>query len=125
MTNREILKRRILIIDDEQSVRDTLSRALSFDGHSVVTAASGPEALTLFEPGKFHLVITDFTMPGMTGEQVAAEIKSRAPSQPVVAVTGHIENLHRTPVRGLDGYIGKPFSLADLREMIERYSAVV
>jgi CheY-like chemotaxis protein len=122
MTNHKILKRQILIVDDESAVRETLSSALSYDGHNVVAAASGGEALSLFEPGKFHLVMTDLSMPDMAGDELAAEIKSRAPAQPVVAITGHVETVCETQVPWFDGYIGKPFALAKLRDIIERYS---
>jgi CheY-like chemotaxis protein len=81
--------------------------------------------LSLFKPGKFHLVLTDLTMLGMTGDKVAAEIKSRAPTQPVVAITGQVESLRRSPIQCFDGYIGKPFALTELRALIERYSVPI
>lgn len=122
MSPKEKVKRRILVIDDEQMVRETLSKFLGYHGHTVVTAASGPEGLTLFEPEKFDLVLTDYYMPGMSGDKVAAEIKSRAPQQPVIAVTGYVEQIRQTPVPWFDGYIGKPFGLAELREIIEKFA---
>ena len=96
MTEVRNFKRVILIVDDDQAVRDTLSKALRFDGHAVTSAVDGPEALSIFEPKMFDLVFTDLNMPGMAGDKVAAEIKRRAPTQPVVAVTAHVQKLHDT-----------------------------
>ena len=115
------LNRWILVIDDEQVVRDVLTKVLGYQGHNVITAASGSEGLALFEPDKFDLVFTDYCMPGMTGDKVAAMIKQRVPTQPVVAITGFIERIRQTPVPWFDDYIGKPFALAELQGIVERY----
>src|SRR5437870_372298 len=69
---------RILVVDDEPFVCDAVKMMLNFDGHVVETASNGKEALALFEKGKFDLVITDFAMPSMKGDELAAEIKARA-----------------------------------------------
>ncbi len=122
MTEARNFKRVILIVDDDQAVRDTLSKALRFDGHVVTSAADGPEALSIFEPKMFDLVFTDLKMPGMAGDKVAAEIKRRAPTQAVVAVTAHVQNLRDALVPWFDDYIGKPFTLKDLRDLIEKYA---
>ena len=99
---------------------------LQFDGHSVDTAASGAEALAVFEPGKFDLVFTDFFMPVMTGEKLAAEIKTRSPGQTVVMLTGYPEKFQTTgdQLLDIDFMMGKPFEIEALRQVITRFSPV-
>src|SRR6266576_671357 len=86
-------QRRILVVDDEPFVCDAVKMMLAFDGHDVLTANNGKEALALFEKGKFDLVITDFAMPGMKGDELAVAIKARSPGQPVVMITAYAEML--------------------------------
>lgn len=113
-------KKRILVVDDEPFVCDAVKMMLAFDGHEVVTANDGREALSIFEKGKFDLVITDFAMPGMKGDELASAIKSRAPGQPVVMITAYAEMLQSSGKRmpGVDFLISKPFLLEHLREAI-------
>ena len=112
--------KRILVVDDEPFVCDAVKMMLAFDGHEVQTANSGQEALALFEKGKFDIVITDFAMPLMKGDELAATIKTRAPDQPVVMITAYAEMLQAsgTPLTGVDFVISKPFLLENLREAI-------
>jgi len=100
---------------------------LAFDGHIVETANNGKDALKIFEPGKYDLVITDFSMPGMRGDELAATIKARAPSQPIVMITAYAEVLQTSgnPLVGVDFIISKPFLLENLREAIAKPNATV
>ena len=111
-------------MDDDDLVCQTVTMLLQYDGHSVDTAASGAEALAVFEPGKFDLVFTDFFMPAMDGEKLAAEIKSRSPRQPVVMLTGYPEKFETGggQLLDIDFLIGKPFEIETLREAITRFS---
>lgn len=113
-------KRRILVVDDEPFVCDAVRMMLTFDGHDVVTANDGQEALAVFEKDRSDLVITDFAMPGMKGDELAAAIKSRAPHQPVVMITAYAEMLQSSgkSLPGVDFLISKPFLLEHLREAI-------
>src|SRR5436190_620888 len=115
-------KRRILVVDDEPFVCDAVKMMLNFDGHVVETAHSGQEALVLFDKGKFDLVITDYAMPNMKGDELAAAIKARAPKQPVVMITAYAEMLQSSgnPLTGVDFVISKPFLLENLREAIAK-----
>src|SRR6266496_466730 len=117
-------KRRILVVDDEPFVCDAVKMMLNFDGHVVETANSAQEALAIFEKGKFDLVITDFAMPNMKGDELAAAIKARAPKQPVVMITAYAEMLQSSgnPLKGVDFIISKPFLLENLREAIAKVS---
>ena len=117
-----VIKRHILVVDDEPLVCETVTMLLQCDGHLVDAAGSGEQALALFQPGKFDLVITDFFMPAMTGGELAAAIKHRSPSQPVVLLTAFAERF-RSPgqaLRGVDVVIDKPIPMETLREAITR-----
>src|SRR5438445_6786846 len=81
----------ILVVDDDAMVAETVRRALAVDGHSVVVVNGGSEALQAFEVSKFDLVITDFEMPGMKGDELAAELRARVPTQKILMLTAHKE----------------------------------
>ncbi len=93
---------------------------LSLDGFEVVTAANGVEALNLFGAGQFDLVITDYNMPAMKGDALAAAIKFRNPAQPIIMVTAYVEQLTQTetPLPGVDALLSKPFKLEQLRSTV-------
>ena len=115
-------KRHILVVDDEPFVCDAVKMMLNFDGHVVETANNGQEALALFDKGNFDVVITDFAMPNMKGDELAAAIKARSPNQPVVMITAYAEMLQASgnPLKGVDCVISKPFLLENLREAIAK-----
>ena len=112
--------RRILVVDDEPLVCDAVKMMLSFDGHEVHAAGNGKQALALLEQQQFDVIITDFEMPGMKGDELAAAIKSKSPGQPVVMITAYAEMLEASgnPLTGVDLVISKPFLLENLREAI-------
>lgn len=122
MKMHNIPRKKILVVDDEPLVGDAVKMMLTFDGHEVVTASHAKEALALFEQDKFDLVITDYAMPGMKGDELAAAIKSRAPGQPVIMITAYAEMLKTSdvPLGALDYIISKPFRLEDLRNAISK-----
>jgi CheY-like chemotaxis protein len=109
--------KRILVVDDELSVRKAYRMALEFDGHTVTDANSAAEALTLFTEGQFDLVVTDFEMAGMNGNALAVRIKTLAPQQPILMLTAYGKELgdSENPV---DCILNKPCTLSDLREAI-------
>jgi CheY-like chemotaxis protein len=103
--------RRILLVDDDPRLLRALTDLLEAHGHSVTSAASGAAALTTFDPAFVDLVVTDLGMPGMTGWEVAAEVKSRAPHLPVFLLTGWGERVAADDrSRFVDRVIAKPVS---------------
>jgi CheY-like chemotaxis protein len=114
--------KRILLVDDQRSVRQAIALLLSLDEHTVVEAEDGIEALALFKPGRFDLVITDFQMPQMKGNELAAKIKLAWPAQPVLMITAYAEQLDQcnNPV---DALLDKPFQLEDLRRVMTKLLA--
>jgi CheY-like chemotaxis protein len=117
--------KKILVVDDEPQVCEAIGMLLSFDGHEVVSANGGEEALALFARHKFDLVITDYTMPGMTGDDLALELKTRLPGQPVIMITAFAEDLKRSGVSltGVDQLVSKPFQFQDLRDAVQKATA--
>ena len=125
MSTSGISPKRILVVDDEPLVCDAVKMTLEFDGHKIETAASGQAALAMFEKAKFDLVITDYEMPGMKGNELAERIKAINPKQPVVLLTAYAEMLaaKQTPVDAVDCVISKPFLLEDFRDAIAKATA--
>ena len=117
--------RHILVVDDEPIVRLTVQMLLKGEGHVVEEAESGAAALALFEPGKFDLIFTDYFMPVMKGDELAAAIKKRAPKQAVVMITAFPEKLQSSdcPLGGIDSFICKPFELDTLKAAITRFAS--
>ena len=113
---------RILVVDDEPLVCDAIKMMLEFDGHAVETARNPQDALSTLEKTRFDVVITDFEMPFMKGDELAAAIKARDPKQPIILITAYTEMLQASgnPLKGIDCMISKPFLLENLRQAIAR-----
>ena len=125
MTEQNRAKKKILVVDDEPLVCEAIGMMLSFDGHEVVTAGSGKEALDLFDRDAFDLVTTDYTMPEMKGDELARALKVRLPGQPVIMITAHAEMFKNDVVAmsGVDQLVSKPFKLQELRDAIQKATA--
>jgi len=116
------VKSRILVIDDEAGIRDSMRRTLEYQGYQFVGASSGQEGLALLERDLPDLVFLDIKMPGMDGLEVLDRIKAAHPELPVVMVSGHgtAQTGYDASVRGASGFIEKPFSEPVLLERIEK-----
>ena len=108
---------RVLLAEDEPSLRQILSSYLKVDGHTIEAAGNGEEALTKYRPDDFDLVITDRAMPEMGGDQLAAELKRRGSVLPVIMLTGLGDLMNEVGERpeGVDLVVAKPVTLAELR----------
>ena len=102
---------RILVIDDEENIREILTDILTTGGYEVDTADTGPAGLLLFEQHHFDLVFTDLGLPGMNGYEVARAVRARRPEVPVGLVTGWGAALDKEAARlhGIDLIVSKPF----------------
>lgn len=110
---------RILVVDDDADVCKVLVSYLKTDEHEIVTAENGTEALEKFRTDHFDLVITDRAMPKMSGEQMAAAIKTVNPAMPVLLLTGfEEENQRRIP--NVDLLLRKPVSLDSMRHALRK-----
>ena len=109
---------RILLVDDELIVLSSVSKALKHLGYEVTAVEDSGEAFAVFSrsPGEFDLVITDLTMPGMSGIELAEKIKELSPDVPVILCTGFNDIIDEQEARekGITGLIFKPAGTGDL-----------
>jgi CheY-like chemotaxis protein len=108
--------RTVLLVDDDDTSRVTTKWFLSHFGYAVDSVHSGEEALALFDPKTHDVVVTDNSMPGMTGAEMAHVIKLRSPSTPVLMYTG----LPPHDRSCLDVIIRKPTHLLAVKEAVDR-----
>ncbi|MCG2777151.1 MAG: PAS domain S-box protein, partial [Desulfobacterales bacterium] len=117
---------RILFVDDEPVLVDIGKKMLEHLGHQVITRTSSVEALEAFRnnPDKFDLVITDKTMPQMTGFGLAKEIKRIRPGVPIILCTGFSDTTDEDKARamGINGLVMKPVVMREMAEIIKRVS---
>jgi CheY-like chemotaxis protein len=113
---------RILIADDEESMRTLVARAIAMDGHATVTAEDGAEALELLsrEPDQFDLLLTDIQMPVMDGIALALAAARDFPRLTILLMTGFAGQRERAS--GLNAIVHdvvtKPFSVAEIRTAV-------
>ena len=112
---------RLLLVDDEPSMREVYGEALRMAGHQVVTAIHGEEALSRFGSGAFDLVVTDLSLGGMSGFDVAKRVKQLDPAIPVILLTGWAVEQSEDLVRdaGIDAVLIKPCRLEDLFSAVQ------
>ena len=117
-------KKSILLVDDEAIILTSVSKVLKLLGHEVTPAGSGAEALSLFSatPDAYDLVITDQTMPQMTGVELAAEITGIRPGFPVILCSGFSDTVSekRLGNSGIYGLLPKPADMQELKNIIEK-----
>jgi CheY-like chemotaxis protein len=119
---------RILIADDEESMRLLVGRAIAMDGHEIVTAEDGAEALEIIneQGGAFDLLLTDIKMPIMDGIALALAVARDFPELTILLMTGYADQRERAT--GLNAIVHdvvtKPFSVADIRTAVADALAV-
>jgi PAS domain S-box-containing protein len=115
---------RILLVDDEEFLADATKSILENLGYQVTATTDSIEAFKLFQrsPRAFDLIITDMTMPGMSGDKLAKKIFEITPEVPVILLTGYsdIMNLEQAKAMGIKGYLTKPMLQRHLAEEIRR-----
>jgi len=112
----------ILVIDDEETMRDTCRQALARDKNKVELAADGSEGLAKLEKEYFDLVIVDLKMPGLSGMEVLKRIRERDPEIVVVVITGYgtVESAVEAMKEGAYDFVPKPFTPDSLRVIVRR-----
>lgn len=113
-------KRKILVVDDQESMRMLLRDMLEEIGYEVSLAEGGMEALRMLEASQFDLVLSDLNMPEMDGATLLKEIKAKYPGLPVVIITGYgtFHTEKRLMREGADGYISKPCTLSKIDRVL-------
>ncbi len=120
-----IIAERLLVVDDDQSMRAALYESLSSCGYEVETAENGADALVKFKEGQFAVVVTDMRMPMMSGMDVLRGIKKISPQTPVILITayGTVNTAVEAMKEGAAEFIMKPFSLDDLEFAVKNVLA--
>jgi len=112
---------RVLVVDDERSLRDTIRDYLTIKGNDVITASDGEEGLKFYEKDNNGLkVLTDVDMPRMNGFELLKEIREINPDAYVIVMSGNDENGEIIKY-GASGFIKKPFEFRDLEKLINGY----
>ncbi|MBU0509990.1 response regulator, partial [bacterium] len=115
-------KLRVLVVDDEQFMVHTLAKILELLGYEVLCAFGGREAYRVCLEQAVDLVITDLHMPDMSGLELLTSLKSHNPSLPVILITGYgVDKVRESAGKWrADGFLGKPFTVNELKELIEQ-----
>jgi signal transduction histidine kinase/CheY-like chemotaxis protein len=120
-SNQRCRMTRILVVDDEEPVRELLSDILEDEGVEVTLAANGAEALARFEPGRFDAVLTDIGMPGMNGWELLRQISERDRQVPLAVITGwgELVSTHEEKAARVEWVLTKPFSMSQICEIAQ------
>lgn len=112
----------ILVVDDEQPLRDLIHRILSKEGYAVDTAVDGQDALTKLRQKKYHLLLSDVKMPRLNGFELLKIIKEEFPNLGVIMMTafGDSFTVKDVLLLGADEYITKPFKSFEINLIVER-----
>ena len=115
-------RHRILVVDDEENLRDVLVEVLKRDGHEVDSAGDGTEALHLLDERRYDLVLTDLRMPGIEGPALYQALRERhpggAPRVIFMSANTGIEEYARFLSETGEPALEKPFNLADMRQVV-------
>src|SRR5438876_2795373 len=120
------MKSRVLVIDDEAAIRDSLRMTLEYEGYEFVGAATGQEGLALAERESPDLVLLDVKMPGMDGLEVLDRLRGMNDGVPIVVISGHgsISTAVEATKKGAFDFIEKPFAsdrvLVSLRNALDQ-----
>lgn len=112
------MERKILVVDDEEQIRDLYLQAFSTAGYEVVTAQSAEEALEIVRKTPFWVLFLDLNLPGMNGVELCRQIRNQYPMAVPIAVTGYASLFELTDCRdaGFEDYFTKPANLSALIE---------
>src|SRR6266850_5673057 len=113
---------RILIVDDEAMMADSLRQHLSEEGYSVDTAATGAEGMERFDQGGHHLAICDLQLPDMDGLDVMRHMKDARPTTEVIVVTGYgsVQRAVEATKAGACYFVEKPFDFDQMLPLVEK-----
>lgn len=116
------MPKKILVVDDEEIVRNYARRALVSRGYAITTAANGVAALVAVVKEEFDAVICDLKMPDLRGEEVVRRIKALRPATKVIVITGSVSDITAPIAPGVEveGFLIKPFGIGELRDMVEK-----
>lgn len=116
-------KASILVVDDDATIRRTLSKILEKEGYLVETVESGENAIEVSKKRFFNVALIDIRLPGMEGTKLLESMKKTEPEMVKIIVTGYpsLQNAIEAVNKGADGYVLKPFDARDLLVMIKKH----
>ncbi len=114
---------RILLVEDDENLSETVSDWLTYQEHVVETAFSGFEALEQLECGSFDLVILDWNLPGVEGPEICKRFRAQGGRTPIIMLTGMDSSTERKACldAGANDYLKKPFKLKDLSTKLDQF----
>jgi DNA-binding NtrC family response regulator len=118
----EALKKKVLVVDDDEVIRDLLINFLKFSGYEGIGAPNGQAALDIVLVDPPDLIITDIHMPFLNGFQLLRAVKRAKPELPVVFITGfaHFRRFFADKTARADGFLEKPFSLEAIDSLVRK-----
>lgn len=116
------MKKKILIVDDDERLVDGLQRFLTAEGHTVSYCYSGDEAMDLPGEDGFDVILADYYMPGMNGAEVAKKMRGRFENSLIIGCSGRTKGKEFL-LAGADVFLEKPFSLKELVSLIDRHGS--
>jgi len=117
------MKKNVLIVDDDLSVRESLGKVLKDVGYSVIEAAGGAEAVERFKSGQVDLLLLDIGLPIRNGWDTFASITSQAPAFPIIIITGKDNQYDTAVAAGVGALMEKPLDVAQLLKTIQELLA--
>ena len=112
----------ILIVDDEEPVRDSFRQILGVFGHNTDTAAGVEEAVKLLDKSTYDFIFIDYNMPGKSGLELLKYIKEKSPSSKTAMLTGYpLMKEEIAKFAGVDEYLQKPFDAAKIIRLVNKY----
>ncbi|HMK84184.1 MAG TPA: response regulator [Candidatus Bathyarchaeia archaeon] len=114
---------RILVIDDEESIRRTISMTLEHAGYVVDTAENGNQAITRTEANFYNLALIDIRLPDMEGTELLSSLRETTPRMVKIILTGYptLENAIKATNNGVDAYLTKPVNADELLKVIKKH----
>ena len=113
----------ILVVDDEEAIRDAVTDILSLYDLSVLAAASGEEGITVLSENlpQVALALLDLTLPGLSGEETFHRLRALQPQLPIIISSGYRQNSVNTRFAPDTPFLPKPYDLAKLMEVVRRF----
>jgi two-component system, cell cycle sensor histidine kinase and response regulator CckA len=118
---RKLEKLKVLVVDDDEQIREVLSDMLSLDGHITTACADGYAAIKSLEKQAFDVMITDLGMPGMSGLDLAGIAHEQFPAMPIAMITGWGMQLNQEEIamKGVLAVLPKPFHMKDVKSLVQ------
>ena len=111
---------KILVVDDEEMIRDLLGDTLNAIGYKTITAENFDEAVEILQTSKVDVVLTDIVLPGKSGVELIKYVKGKYSQIPVLAISGKSVPQHKLFEVGVDGFLAKPFRIGVIEELITK-----